>query len=103
MKKRFTIVLGDEVTAEHNLSFSNWLKATHPRVGWWHRVANVWLLVDLGGGLTARSLRDGAMKSFPGVNCLVLEFSADGASTWSGFGPNEGLLDWFTWIKQNWQ
>jgi len=103
MKKRFVVILGDNATAGQHQVFLLHLKATQPFLGWWHRVANTWLVVDLNGSTTAVELRDAAMQCFPSVHCIVLEFSAGGESTWAGFGPKTGTNDWFTWIKENWQ
>jgi hypothetical protein len=102
MKKRFVIMLGDNATAQQHEAFRLWLKTSYPYLGWWHRVTNTWLLVDLTGGITAAILRDAVMQTFPGVYNMVLEFAANGQSTWAGFGPNTGVVDWFAWIKENW-
>ena len=103
MNKRFVVCLGLGTTDAYHDSFRVFLQSSYPNAGWWHRAPDTWLIMDLSGaGLTAEILRNAVLVSFPGVHCLVLEFRKDGTSTWAGFGPNSGLLDWFAWIRNEW-
>lgn len=104
MKRRFVLILSSSATSEQHSAFLTWINATYPGIGWWHRVPDTWLFVDFQQQVTAEGLRDGVIKVFPGVFCLVLEASSgEGTLDWAGFGPTKGPLDWFAWIRQNWR
>jgi len=102
MKRRLIVALGAGATDQQHTAFTSYLKLTFPNAGWWHRLPNTWLLIDLTGSMTAVAIRDAVLTIFPNVHCLVLEFRQDGTSTWAGFGPSAGILDMFGWINEQW-
>lgn len=103
MKRRFILCLGPGATEDQHNAFGAFLQMSYPNAGWWHRIPDAWLIMDVTNeGLKAPILRDAVKAHYPSIHCLVLEFRKDGTSTWAGFGPSSGPLDWFTWIRDQW-
>ena len=83
MNKRFILCVNSS-TPEQSKAFTEHLR--RKGVGWWHWLANTWLIVDSTGNLTAAEIRNDAMEIFPGVYNFATELQGD--DTWAGFGPN---------------
>jgi hypothetical protein len=77
------------------------LRSRWPNVGWWHWLAEMWLMVDLSDTVKSSELRDAALEAFPGVHNIVLEFGPNG-DTWTGFGPTGPARDMFEWMRNTW-
>src|SRR5580698_10225755 len=99
MTKRF-IVLIEASSAEQNVAFREYIKGT--RMGWWHWMANAWLLVDPKGVVNAAQIRDKVVQIFPGMDTLVIEMREEGG-TWAGFGPRTDERNMFNWLRTNWK
>ena len=98
MKKKF-IVLIDTESENQAILFREFLDKKG--LGWWHWLSNSWLVADLNGTFTIKTLMDEVQKAFPNVNCLVTEGGSDG--TWVGYGPaNEESSNFFPWLKKSW-
>ena len=94
--KRF--VLGtDRTTPEQDRVFVHILKTRFPKVGWWHRLGETWLISDESESLTCEAIRDAATEAFPQISMFVTE--AAGKPSWAGFGKNED----FAWLANDWE
>jgi len=99
MRKRF-VILVDSAGPEQHKAFKERLGVFRESgVGWWHWIANAWLIVDPHGSLTAEKLRDEVMQAYPDTNNLVTDVSI---TTWAGFGPAGGDKDMSTWLQEYW-
>jgi len=101
MRKLF-VVSANPTTVEQDKEFQDWLE---PRFLWWHWLNETWLLVDSSGIHTAAQIRNMAMKCFPNVNHIVVEFLPNGDMGWAAFGPKSATDpsgNMFTWIDENW-
>jgi hypothetical protein len=102
MKKRF-IVAVDSATAEQDEAFREYVRVN--RLGWWHWLSHLWLLVDPTGSQTASRLTDVLLGIYPGVSTLVLELREDSPGVfsghWSGYGPASEEGNMFAWIRRN--
>ena len=56
MKKRFVVCYSDNIPKEKEMHFIQFIKDN--KLGWWHWISNMWLLVDSSGQMTASILRD---------------------------------------------
>jgi hypothetical protein len=67
-------------------------------MGWWHWIANIWLLVDERDTITARIIRDKLSEIAKPSRCLILEVDP---VTWSGVRNDPKMFDWMTraWKK----
>ena len=93
MSKYFSIATGATNPAQER-AFKDAIKGK----GWWHWLANYWLIKDQSETLTARPLRDLFKQACPGVNCMVLEIEP---KTWSSMGiKKEGSGR--DWLRGNW-
>jgi hypothetical protein len=99
VKKRF-IVAVESGTKEQQDAFTEYLRGQG--FGWWHWIDNLWLLVDSTGKTTGSDLTSQVNATFPTLNCMVFELSADG-DTWAGYGPRTEASNMFTWMRQNWK
>ena len=100
MKKRFVVVTNVS-TVEEDRAFKDTLNDAYPGIGWWHRLDEVWLIIDSKGRFDARRLRDIARGAFNSKKLLVLEISEDG-DTWAGIGPSGAAKEMFAWLHNNW-
>lgn len=98
MTKRIVVALSS-ATKEQDKAFIEYLK--DQQIGWWHWVANFWLLVDHSGKETAEHLNLELEKIYPQVIRLVLERHGKDAH-WSGFGPDGKERDMSKWLIKNW-
>jgi hypothetical protein len=98
MKKRF-IVSVDNSSIEQQKVFMEYINKNN--LGFWHYLANTWLLTDSRGVLACSELRDVVRDTFFNEHNLVIEISSTG-DTWAGFGPKNDTENMFTWIKKNW-
>ena len=81
-------------------SYDAWKFIKDNKLGWWHWISNMWLLVDSSGQMTASILRDKICKLYSENRVMVIELDGD-RDTWAGFGPTQPK-NMFDWIKQNW-
>jgi hypothetical protein len=96
-------VLGtDRTTAEQDKAFYNLLRARWPGLGWWHRLSETWLFVDLTDTLTVADLRDAATEAIPGVHIMAIE-AKDDPNAWAGFGLKSGPNEMFSWMRESWE
>ena len=51
MKKRFVVCYSDNIPKEKEMHFIQFIKDN--KLGWWHWISNMWLLVDSSGQMTA--------------------------------------------------
>ena len=98
MKKRFVVCYSDNIPKEKEMHFIQFIKDN--KLGWWHWISNMWLLVDSSGQMTASILRDKICKLYSENRVMVIELDGD-RDTWAGFGPTQPK-NMFDWIKQNW-
>ena len=98
MKKRFVVCYSDNIPKEKEMHFIQFIKDN--KLGWWHWISNMWLLVDSSSQMTASILRDKICKLYSENRVMVIELDGD-RDTWAGFGPTQ-LKNMFDWIKQNW-
>ncbi|MEB8063602.1 hypothetical protein [Citrobacter braakii] len=98
MRRKFAVAL-DSSTKEQNAQLKKFIEDNG--LGWWHWIANFWLLTDQNGNLTARDIRDKLNELYPGVHCIVLSIDKD-EDTWSGFGPKGTEKNMFNWLKSTW-
>ena len=54
MKKRFVVCYSDNIPKEKEMHFIQFIKDN--KLGWWHWISNMWLLVDSSGQMTASIL-----------------------------------------------
>jgi hypothetical protein len=99
VKTRFVVSVNPS-TAEQRRAFKSYLSSLG--LGWWYWVAGTWLVVDTRAQLTAASLRDAVVRTFPGIYAIVLEIPEGSSVTWAGFGPKSPPRDMFTWIRNVW-
>jgi hypothetical protein len=97
MNRRFIVILQNDHSPRQQERMMEFVKKNG--FGWWHWVDNVWVLVDGSGTWTCPLLRDAFNNIFPSVHKLVLE----GGRSWAGFGPSKPPIDWFTWMRENWE
>jgi hypothetical protein len=69
-------------------------------VGWWHRISNVWLIVDPNDKTSAEEIRDLLFDMSNSKVGLVLEGPA--ADLWVGFAAKDQAEETFTWLDKNW-
>lgn len=93
--KRFIIAV-DRVTPEQINVFTKLLQSSN--CGWWHWMANLWLVVDPNDSATAVSWRDklNALLSSQSARVFVTEIV--GALAWAGTVPAKA----HGWLQQNW-
>ena len=96
MKKRFVVCYSDNIPKEKEMHFIQFIKDN--KLGWWHWISNMWLLVDSSGQMTASILRDKICKLYSENRVMVIELDGD-RDTWAGFGPTQPK-NMFDWIKQ---
>ena len=99
MKKRFVVAV-DSTTTEQATAVTQFFK--DHSLAWWHWLANLWLVSDARGVLTAKSIRDELKNALPGVNTVVIEINENG-DTWAGFGPRNDDKNMFIWLRNNWK
>ncbi|WP_288786062.1 hypothetical protein [uncultured Bacteroides sp.] len=99
MKKRFIVCYNNNIPKEEEIKFVQFAKDN--KMGWWHWIDNVWLLVDYSGQMTAPILRDKVCKLHSGSRVIIIELAED-KDTWAGFGPATPK-NMFDWVKRNWQ
>ncbi|MBP6739569.1 MAG: hypothetical protein KA146_06245 [Leptospiraceae bacterium] len=99
MKKRFIVCVTGS-TDEEDMTFINFIKDN--KLGWWHWISNVWLIVDSHGVFSVSELRDYVKEIFSGEHLLVIELNEQG-DTWAGFGPATESKNMFDWIKKSWK
>ncbi|SRR5712692_912534 len=100
MKKRF-IVATNATTAIEDKAFKDKLAAEFPGVGWWHRLDELWLILDHQGRFDAKRLRDIASEVFSGKKLLVIEINEVG-DTWAGLGTSATVKEMFEWLHTQW-
>ncbi len=100
MRKRFIIGI-DSTTEEQTEAFYKFAKEQN--LGWWHWLANFWLLIDSQGHFSAADIRDKLNETHPGVNNLVLELDEHGGVKWAGFGPTSENQNMFRWLHDYWR
>lgn len=61
--------------------------------GWWHGVANFWLLRDHTDGMTAASIRDNIRIISTNARVMVIEAQP---TTWAGSSMTQSNRDWLT-------
>lgn len=98
MKKRFIVALNPS-PVEGDIKFKTFLSSMG--VGWWHWLADTWLVSDASGKLTAAVIRDKVQEIYPSIHCIVLEFG-ENEDTWAGFGPNSEKKNMFQWLRESW-
>ncbi len=91
--RRFVIAI-DEGTQEERNAITGYLKG---KVGWWHWLADVWLVATSKQDVDVNSLRIALKKMAPGKNVIVL--SVDGDHDWAGFMPKLS----HEWFRKNWE
>lgn len=64
--------------------------------GWWHGVANFWLLRDHTDTMTAATVRDAVRSVSPAVRVIVLDSDP---TTWAGASITQANRDW---LKNYW-
>ena len=82
MKKRFIVCYNNNIPKEEEIKFVQFAKDN--KMGWWHWIDNVWLLVDYSGQMTAPILRDKVCKLHSGSRVIIIELAED-KDTWAGF------------------
>ena len=100
--KRFFIIGVNPTTKEGTEGIKDWLKdwKKEEKVGWWHWIDGMWLIVSRDPDISVSSIRDKVRKITNGATSLVVEIEP---KTWSGFGPASETRNMFRWIHRNWK
>jgi hypothetical protein len=97
MKRYIAAVEG--MTKDHENRFLDYIRTN--KWGWWHRVANVWLIIDWSETASAEQIRNFLLSlNINGAVGIVVPV-ADGNS-WSGLGPKTTLKQTFQWVHDHW-
>lgn len=98
MKRRF-IVAVQGLKQEQETDFVAYLRKE--RLGWWHWIANTWLVTTKREDITAADLRDTLREIASPNRCIVIEVT--GASRWSGTRDDKDMFDWIrsTWMTDD--
>lgn len=94
MKKVFVLVVDVDATQAERDAFTNWLRVTKPGVGFWHHLANAWIIVDPRGRFTPSTLQQKANELIPKANKLVFQVEE---SSWIAFAPTDS----HQWLYDN--
>ena len=101
MRKRF-VVATNGTTVLQDQAFKEALNTRFPRLGWWHRLDELWLIVEDEDRLDAKTLRVIARECFAPKKLLVLEIREDG-DNWAGLGPAGSAQEMFAWLHTHWK
>ncbi len=96
--KRF-VVATEALTSEQEMAFLGFVQENS--LSWWHRIDNVWLIVDRADKMTPRMFRDKIKEIAPGKDVLVLDILEVGL--WSGYGPASAKNSMFEWLLNTWR
>ncbi|MBB4351022.1 hypothetical protein [Aliirhizobium cellulosilyticum] len=91
MTKYFSIATEGMTAAEEKTLAEAWRS-----YGWWHGIANFWLLRDHTEKMTAASIRDTIRSVAPTARVMVLDVEP---ATWAGSSLNQANREW---LKSYW-
>jgi hypothetical protein len=97
MKKRF-LVAAEGLTKEAEGKMVEYFR--EKKLGWWHHVANFWLLTDASNTVTAEEIRD-KIQSLRTAGSPILVMQVDKHRGWAGTFPN-AKPDMFKWVRETW-
>jgi len=68
-------------------------------MGWWHHMANFWLVADPHEKSSVKKMRDFLMGLQTSKRALVMEVQPD--ANWGGFAGKADLKKMFEWLHKN--
>ena len=68
------------------------------KLGYWHHLDNLWLIVDKGSKITPADIRNKVTEVSGGMSCFVTTIPAGVASNWA-VRANKAS---FEWLHNNW-
>jgi hypothetical protein len=95
--KRYIVAVAS-LTTDDEKSFIKFIR--EKKFGWWHRIANLWLLIDNSEISDAAEIRNFVLGLDSAKIGLVLENPSQ--TTWAGFSEEDKLKESFAWIEKNW-
>lgn len=98
MRKSFVVAVSG-LTNDEEKSFVEFIRKK--KMGWWHRIANFWLIVDHSGAITTYEIRDFLTALNGSKIGLVLENPS--SDRWAGFASADKLDETFAWMERTWE
>jgi hypothetical protein len=95
MKRYIIAVTG--LTKTDEKSFIEFIRENE--CNWWHRIENVWLIVDKSEKTSADRIRTFLKEISNSRVGFVDEIRSE---TWSGFAPKNTIEETFSWLYRNW-
>lgn len=98
MKRRYVIAV-EGLSAAQEEEFIAYIR--EKRLGWWHWIANFWLIIDRHSSVKASDLRDKLIEIGPPPRCIVMEVG--NTLGWAGRRNRSEMFDWFrkSWLPDD--